>query len=155
MPLFRPSSQTGRRTGARIAVAVHKKLVIAIVEKAAAWHRTPAAIFVMLILAASWSFALSLFPLPGALQVATNTATNVVTFLLIVLMRRSQARDVETLQRQIDDLARPQALPAEKRPYPGEEPCRGALLPMARNFYRHVYAQENLRARPDATERAG
>ena len=68
------------------------------------------------------SVALSLFPLPGAVQTGVNTIMNAATFLLIVKMRVSQVRNVQELQSKLDALTQ------------ATKDGQGALLPPDENL---------------------
>ena len=67
---------------------------------------SPWAFVVAAILAVLWGVTGPLFRFSDAWQLIANTVTNVVTFLMVFVIQRSQNRDTKETQLKLDELLR-------------------------------------------------
>ena len=66
----------------------------------------PTAFVVALLVVAGWLATRPLFASGDTWQLVINTATTIVTFLMVFLIQNSQNRDTEALQVKLDELLR-------------------------------------------------
>jgi low affinity Fe/Cu permease len=67
---------------------------------------TPAAFAAAVVLILAWALAGPLLDYSDVWQLTINTATTIVTFLMVFVLQNSQNRDTEALQIKIDELIR-------------------------------------------------
>ena len=75
-------------------------------SRTAEWVGTPAAFVLGLGLIVLWAFTGPLFGFSDTWQLVVNTATTIVTFLMVFLIQNTQNRDTEALQLKLDELIR-------------------------------------------------
>lgn len=66
----------------------------------------PASFVLSCVLVFGWLVSGPLFDYSDTWQLAINTATTVVTFLMVFLIQNTQARDTEAMQIKLDELIR-------------------------------------------------
>ncbi|MBB5206538.1 low affinity iron permease family protein [Chiayiivirga flava] len=66
----------------------------------------PASFVLSCVLVLGWLVSGPLFDYSDTWQLAINTATTVVTFLMVFLIQNTQARDTEAMQIKLDELIR-------------------------------------------------
>ncbi len=67
---------------------------------------TPAAFVAAMLLIVGWAIAGPILDYSDVWQLTINTATTIVTFLMVFVLQNSQNRDTEALQIKIDELIR-------------------------------------------------
>jgi low affinity Fe/Cu permease len=72
----------------------------------------PAAFVVALLLIVIWGTTGPLFQYSDTWQLVINTATTIVTFLMVFLIQNSQNRDAAAMQAKLDELLRRSTRPA-------------------------------------------
>ena len=72
----------------------------------AAWAGQPMAFTVALVLILTWIVTGPLFGWSDTWQLVVNTATTIVTFLMVFLIQNSQNRDAAAIQAKLDELIR-------------------------------------------------
>lgn len=96
-------SETGRngqeQTGRKVANAFHL-----FAKKTAEVVGTPAAFMAAVVLILVWMFSGPLFRFSDTWQLVINTATTIVTFLMVFLIQNTQNRDSRTLHLKLDEL---------------------------------------------------
>ena len=66
----------------------------------------PATFFVAITAIVLWALAGPLFGFSDTWQLVVNTATTIVTFLMVFLIQNTQNRDTEAIQLKLDELIR-------------------------------------------------
>ena len=66
----------------------------------------PAAFMIAVLLILLWALSGPLFGYSDTWQLVINTATTVVTFLMVFLIQNTQSRDTEAMQIKLDELIR-------------------------------------------------
>lgn len=66
----------------------------------------PAAFGLAVLTVAAWLVSGPLFGFSDTWQLAINTATTIVTFLMVFLIQNTQSRDTEAMQIKLDELIR-------------------------------------------------
>ena len=69
----------------------------------------PAAFAAVVILVIAWALSGPLFDYSDTWQLAINTFTTIVTFLMVFLIQATQNRDAEAIQIKLDEIIRSQA----------------------------------------------
>jgi low affinity Fe/Cu permease len=75
-------------------------------RKAASRAGHPAAFLVAALSIAAWAVAGPLFGFSDTWQLVLNTATSVITFLMVFLIQSTQSRDAEAMHIKLDELIR-------------------------------------------------
>jgi low affinity Fe/Cu permease len=75
-------------------------------KSAAHWAGRSSVFLAMLILVAAWAAAGPIFHFSEGWQLTINTATTIVTFLMVFIIQNTQNRDTEALQLKLDELIR-------------------------------------------------
>jgi low affinity Fe/Cu permease len=70
------------------------------------WVGTPAAFVIGLTLIAVWAATGPLFHFSDTWQLVVNTATTIVTFLMVFLIQATQNRDAKAIHLKLDELLR-------------------------------------------------
>jgi low affinity Fe/Cu permease len=70
------------------------------------WVGTPAAFVIGLTLIALWGLTGPLFGYSDSWQLVINTATTIITFLMVFLIQNTQNRDARTIHLKLDELLR-------------------------------------------------
>jgi len=70
------------------------------------WVGTPAAFVVGLTLVVVWALTGPLFGYSDSWQLVVNTATTIVTFLMVFLIQATQNRDAKAIHLKLDELIR-------------------------------------------------
>src|SRR2546425_11093939 len=70
------------------------------------WVGTPAAFVIGLTLIVLWGLTGPLFGYSDSWQLAINTATTIITFLMVFLIQNTQNRDARTIHLKLDELLR-------------------------------------------------
>lgn len=83
-----------------------KGLFALLAEKAANWSGTSTAFFLALSSVVIWGCTGPMFGYSDTWQIVINTATTIVTFLLVFLIQNSQNRDTKALHIKLDELIR-------------------------------------------------
>jgi low affinity Fe/Cu permease len=77
--------------------------------KATSWVAgRPATFAVVVLLVAAWAMSGPIFDYSDSWQLTINTATTIVTFLMVFLIQATQNRDAEAIQIKLDELIRAQ-----------------------------------------------
>ncbi len=98
------------------------RVFTAIAGRVAAWAGQPIAFIVALLVIILWGSSGQLFGYSDTWQLVINTATTIVTFLMVFLIQNSQNRDAAAMQAKLDELiraiadARPQFIGIEHLP---------------------------------------
>lgn len=66
----------------------------------------PATFAIALLVIAGWAVSGPLFDYSNAWQLTVNTATTIVTFLMVFLIQATQNRDAEAIQVKLDEIIR-------------------------------------------------
>src|SRR5258706_16374729 len=66
----------------------------------------PATLAIAVILIAAWAISGPYFDYNDSWQLTVNTATTIVTFLMVFLIQATQNRDAEAIQIKLDELIR-------------------------------------------------
>ena len=74
--------------------------------RTAEWVGTPAAFVLGLVLIVLWAFTGPLFDFSDTWQLVVNTATTIVTFLMVFLIQSTQNRDAKAIHLKLDELLR-------------------------------------------------
>jgi low affinity Fe/Cu permease len=75
-------------------------------SRTAEWVGTPAAFVLGLGLIVLWAFTGPLFGFSDTWQLVVNTATTIVTFLMVFLIQNTQNRDARAIHLKLDELIR-------------------------------------------------
>src|SRR3989454_3313638 len=70
------------------------------------WVGTPAAFVIGLTLIVLWGLTGPLFGYSDSWQLVINTATTIITFLMVFLIQNTQNRDARTIHLKLDELLR-------------------------------------------------
>src|SRR5438477_2822251 len=70
------------------------------------WVGTPAAFVIGLTLIVLWALTGPLFGFSDSWQLVVNTATTIVTFLMVFLIQSTQNRDAKAIHLKLDELLR-------------------------------------------------
>jgi low affinity Fe/Cu permease len=70
------------------------------------WVGTPAAFVIGLTLVVVWALTGPLFGYSDSWQLVVNTATTIVTFLMVFLIQATQNRDAKAIHLKLDELIR-------------------------------------------------
>ncbi len=73
---------------------------------AARWTGRPSAFNVAMIIILVWVISGPIFGFSDTWQLIINTATTIVTFLMVFLIQHTQSRDTEAMQVKMDELIR-------------------------------------------------
>lgn len=95
----------------------------AVAGAASRWAGKPSAFLLALTLILAWAGSGPWFGYSDTWQLVVNTATTVVTFLMVFLLQNSQNRDGEAIQKKLDELVK--ALPEADNRVIGIEKKRG------------------------------
>ena len=82
------------------------RLFTAIASRIAAFAGQPASFIIALALIAIWGVTGPIFNYSDTWQLVINTATTIVTFLMVFLIQNSQNRDAAAIQAKLDELIR-------------------------------------------------
>lgn len=82
------------------------RLFTLIAGRVAAFAGQPISFIIALSVIAIWSLTGSLFDYSDTWQLVVNTATTIVTFLMVFLIQNSQNRDSAAMQAKLDELLR-------------------------------------------------
>jgi low affinity Fe/Cu permease len=74
--------------------------------KAADWFGSPAAFLAALVFLLIWGVTGPLFHFSDTWQLIANTATNIITFLMVFVIQNSQNRDSKAIQLKLAELIR-------------------------------------------------
>lgn len=88
-----------KQTSGKVANAFHL-----FAKKTAEAVGTPAAFMAAVVLIFLWMFSGPLFHFSDTWQLVINTATTIVTFLMVFLIQNTQNRDSRTLHLKLDEL---------------------------------------------------
>jgi low affinity Fe/Cu permease len=69
----------------------------------------PATFAIVVLMVAAWAVSGPFFDYSDSWQLTINTATTIVTFLMVFLIQATQNRDAEAIQIKLDELIRSQA----------------------------------------------
>ena len=69
----------------------------------------PATFAVVVLMVAAWAISGPMFDYSDSWQLTINTATTIVTFLMVFLIQATQNRDAEAIQIKLDELIRAHA----------------------------------------------
>lgn len=64
----------------------------------------PVTFVIALLLVISWAFSGPLFAFSATWQLVINTATTIITFLMVFILQNTQERDGEAVQAKLDEL---------------------------------------------------
>jgi len=78
----------------------------AVARRIAALAGRPATFLAAVSLVVLWAFAGPIFNYSDGWQLTINTATTIVTFLMVFLIQNTQNRDTEAMQIKLDELIR-------------------------------------------------
>ena len=70
------------------------------------WVGSPAAFVIGLLLIALWGLTGPLFGYSDSWQLVVNTATTIITFLMVFLIQATQNRDAKAIHLKLDELLR-------------------------------------------------
>jgi low affinity Fe/Cu permease len=82
------------------------RLFTAIASRIAAFAGQPTSFIIALSLIVIWGVTGPLFDYSDTWQLVINTATTIVTFLMVFLIQNSQNRDAAAMQAKLDELIR-------------------------------------------------
>ncbi|MBY8828282.1 low affinity iron permease family protein [Hephaestia mangrovi] len=82
------------------------RLFTAIATGIASFAGRPSAFIIAVALIVIWGFTGPLFHYSDTWQLVVNTATTIVTFLMVFLIQNSQNRDAAAMQAKLDELIR-------------------------------------------------
>lgn len=82
------------------------RLFTLIAGRVAAFAGQPISFIIAVSVIAIWSLTGSLFDYSDTWQLVVNTATTIVTFLMVFLIQNSQNRDSAAMQAKLDELLR-------------------------------------------------
>jgi len=82
------------------------RLFSRIASKSAHWTGHPLAFIVSLALVLAWGLSGPAFDYSDTWQLIINTATTVLTFLMVFVIQNSQNRDGKAIQAKLDELIR-------------------------------------------------
>ncbi|HEX8301485.1 low affinity iron permease family protein [Sphingomonas sp.] len=75
-------------------------------QAVAGWAGRPPAFVVALLVVVFWGFSGPLFGFSDTWQLAINTGTTIVTFLMVFLIQNAQNRDAAAIQCKLDEIIR-------------------------------------------------
>jgi low affinity Fe/Cu permease len=78
----------------------------AFAARTAEWVGTPAAFIIGLTAMVAWALTGALFHYSDTWQLVINTATTIVTFLMVFLIQNTQNRDARAIHLKLDELIR-------------------------------------------------
>ncbi|HEX8912366.1 MAG TPA: low affinity iron permease family protein [Humisphaera sp.] len=70
----------------------------------AAWCGSPACFIIAVMLIVAWAFSRPLFQSFDTWQLVINTATTIVTFLMVFLIQNTQNREAKSIHLKLDEL---------------------------------------------------
>jgi len=73
---------------------------------ASRWMGSPAAFMIAVVAIVAWAASGPMFDYSDTWQLVINTATTVVTFLMVFLIQSTQNRDARAIQLKLDELIR-------------------------------------------------
>ncbi|MEA3052065.1 MAG: hypothetical protein QOG72_968 [Sphingomonadales bacterium] len=82
------------------------RLFTAIASRIAMAAGQPLTFVIALVLIAAWGLTGPLFHFSDTWQLVVNTATTIITFLMVFLIQNSQNRDAAAMQAKLDELIR-------------------------------------------------
>lgn len=82
------------------------RIFTAIASRIAAFAGQPLSFVMALSIIATWGLTGPLFGYSDTWQLVVNTATTIVTFLMVFLIQNSQNRDAAAMQAKLDELIR-------------------------------------------------
>jgi low affinity Fe/Cu permease len=82
------------------------RIFTAIASRIAAFAGQPASFVMALGLIALWGLTGPIFQYSDTWQLVVNTATTIITFLMVFLIQNSQNRDAAAMQAKLDELIR-------------------------------------------------
>jgi low affinity Fe/Cu permease len=119
------------------------RLFTAFASRIAAFAGQPGSFIVALSLVVLWGVTGPLFHFSDTWQLVINTATTIVTFLMVFLIQNSQNRDAAAIQAKLDELIR--ALEGARPDFVGIEHLTDAQV----EEIRRNLEEEVARAEPD------
>ena len=112
----------------------------------------PAAFVTALALIALWGVTGPLFDYSDTWQLVVNTATTIVTFLMVFLIQNSQNRDAAAMQAKLDELIR--AMPHARNEFIGiEHLTDGEVEAIRRELEQQVASHPRGHRRSDSINR--
>jgi len=102
LPSVTPAAATGRPSSVRVV----DRFFTAAASRIAALAGQPFAFVLALGLIAIWLLTGPLFHYSDTWQLVVNTATTIVTFLMVFLIQNAQNRDASAIQAKLDELIR-------------------------------------------------
>jgi low affinity Fe/Cu permease len=87
------------------------RLFTRIAGRIASWAGEPAIFILAALLIIIWAASGPVFHYSDTWQLVVNTATTIVTFLMVFLIQNSQNRDAAAMQAKLDELIRASTMP--------------------------------------------
>ena len=87
----------------------HPTLFTRIAKGTSRFAGRPLTFFVVVLLVLAWAISGPVFGYSDSWQLTINTATTIVTFLMVFLIQATQNRDAEAIQIKLDEIIRSQA----------------------------------------------
>jgi low affinity Fe/Cu permease len=84
----------------------HRSWYAQFAKAAAHWSGRPVTFLFSVLLIAGWLITGPLFHYSDTWQLVINTATTVITFLMVFLIQNTQNRDTQAIQTKLDELIR-------------------------------------------------
>jgi len=83
-----------------------RKAFTAFANKVSEWAGSPFAFLLCIVAVAAWALSGPMFGFSDTWQLAINTSTTIITFLMVFLIQNTQNRDNGALHAKLDELIR-------------------------------------------------
>lgn len=123
------------------------RLFTVVAGRIAGFAGQPVAFIAALVLIITWAVTGPVFHYSDTWQLVVNTATTIVTFLMVFLIQNSQNRDAAAMQAKLDELIR--AVEAARTQFIGIEHETDSEIQKARADLEAECDDDTARGRPD------